>query len=215
MIIALLDKKEAIAWANFATLLAASFIFTVYYVKSVKPAALESRIGPRAYKLCERYRIVSGFFMTVAGVNYVVFYYFPLPGLPESLRAFPWPYTTSALLAAAFTPFAYLMWIGMRDAGEETMSPRKEHELYSGGIYEHMRHPQAVGEFPMWFTVALLCNSPALTLFTLGYLPIWYLFSIEEEKDLVVRYGKAYEDYCQRVGWFPRLNRGGKKAKSI
>ena len=30
----------------------------------------------------------------------------------------------------AFTPpFAYLMWIGMRDAGEETMSPRKEHEF--------------------------------------------------------------------------------------
>lgn len=208
------SNEAAIAWANFATLIATSFIFTIYYIKSVKPASLEIKIGAEAYKRCETYRIISGIFMTIAAVNYVIFYYFPLPGLPDSLQRFPWPYKISALLAASFTPpFSYLMWIGMRDAGEETMSPKKEHEIYSGGIYEHMRHPQAVGEFPLWFTFALLAHSPFLTLFSLAYVPVWYYFSIEEEKDLVLRYGKAYEEYCQRVGWFPKLwNRStGKK----
>lgn len=93
----------------------------------------------------------------------------------------------------------------MRDAGEETMSPKKEHKLYSGGIYEHMRHPQAVGEFPLWLTFALLAHSPFMTLLSFLYLPVWYYFCIEEEKDLVLRYGKSYEAYRNRVGILPKL----------
>ena len=152
--------------------------------------------------------------MFVAAMNYIIFYFLPLPGLHDNLRVFPWPYKMSALLAILITPpCAYLMFVGMKDAGEETMKPRKEHGLYSGGIYEHMRHPQAVGEFPLWFTFALLAHSPFLTLFSLVvYLPVWYYFSIEEEKDLVLRYGKAYEEYRERVGWFP-LKASEKKAQ--
>ena len=86
---------------NFATLIVASILFTVCYIKSVKPESLSREIGQTAYKLCERYGIVSGIFMTVAAINYTVFYWFPLPGLPESLRAFHWPYTTSQTVGLA------------------------------------------------------------------------------------------------------------------
>ena len=200
------DASVLAAWLNFSALIVESVVFSIYYIRSVKPATLEKKIGSIAYKRCERYRFISGIFMTVASFNYLAFGYYPLPGLPSVLVTFPWSYHISCAGAIAITiPFGYLMCIGMRDAGEETMTPKKDHALYSGGIYEHMRHPQAVGEFPLWFVFAFLAHSPFLVLFSLLYLPVWYYFSIEEERDLVVRYGKAYEEYCKRVGWFPKI----------
>lgn len=200
-------QHQILAWSNFAVLIVSSVIFTVYYMKSVQPAALEKKIGIRAYEKCKWYRIVAGAFMMIAAINYIEFYYYPLPGLPTSLRVFPWPYYVSMIIAIAITiPFGYLMWIGMRDAGEETMTPKKDHTMYSGGVYEHMRHPQAVGEFPLWWTFAFIANSPFLALFSFLYIPIWYYFSVQEEKDLVLRYGTAYEEYRERVGWFPKFS---------
>ncbi len=93
---------------------------------------------------------------------------------------------------------------GARDAGEETMKPKPEHQMYSG-IYETIRHPQALGEFPLWWVIAFLLNSPFLVLFSFVYVPIWYFFCIAEEKDLLIRYGAPYKEYCQRVGfWIPK-----------
>ena len=209
-------QETIVSYVNFVALLVSSAIFTIFYVKSVKPAELERSIGVEVYARCKWYRLVSGFFMTLAAIHYVVFWYYPLPGLPPNLVEFPWQYHISVYIALLLTlPFSYIMWIGMRDAGEETMTPKKDHELYSGGIYDHMRHPQAVGEFPLWFTFALLGHSPFLTLFSFLYLPVWYYFSIEEEKDLVLRYGKPYEAYRRRVGWFPKIaNCGWNTSKS-
>ena len=211
-----ITQEAIVSYVNFVTFLVSSAIFTIFYVKSVKPAELERSIGVEAYARCKWYRLVSGFFMTLAAIHYVVFWYYPLPGLPPNLVEFPWQYHISVYIALILTlPFSYIMWIGMRDAGEETMTPKKDHELYSGGIYNHMRHPQAVGEFPLWFTFALLGHSPFLTLFSFLYLPVWYYFSIEEEKDLVLRYGKPYEAYRRRVGWFPKIaNCGWNTSKS-
>lgn len=204
------DEQQQIilAWSNFAVLIMSSIIFTVYYVKSVQPAALEKIIGIEAYEKCKWYRIVSGTLMTVAAVNYVLFYFYPLPITPSPLRVFPWPYYVSIAIATVITiPCGYLMWIGIRDAGEETMTPKKEHTMYSeNSIYGHMRHPQAIGEFPLFWTFAFIAHSPFLALFSFLYVPIWYYFSIEEEKDLILRYGAAYEEYRQRVGWFPKLS---------
>ncbi len=195
-----------IAWINFAVLLASSFLFTLFYVKSVSPAALEMRIGASAYRKCARYRMVSSVFMLVATVNYILIHWFPLPMLLPD--AFPWPWWVSVLIAAVIAvPSLYLMYRGVRDAGEETMRPKPEHEMY-GGIYERIRHPQAVGEFPLWWVIAFLLHSPFLVLFSFLYVPVWYYLCLAEEKDLRIRYGAAYEAYCRRVGfWFPRAPR--------
>jgi protein-S-isoprenylcysteine O-methyltransferase Ste14 len=73
-------------------------------------------------------------------------YWFPLP-LPLP-RTFPWSWRVSALIAVLIAiPALYLMLRGVKDAGEETMRPKREHVMY-GGIYTRIRHPQAVGEFP-------------------------------------------------------------------
>ena len=77
-------------WLNFSVLIASSFLFTLFYVKSVSPAALEKRIGPSAYQKCATYRVISSVLMVVVAVNYVLYYWFPLPvPLP---RTFPWPW---------------------------------------------------------------------------------------------------------------------------
>jgi len=78
-----------------------------------------------------------------------------------------------------------------------------------GGIYEKIRHPQAMGEAPIWIVMALLINSPFLAVFSLFYLGVWYWWCVEEEKDLLLRYGQSYADYCVRTGMlWPKRQRG-------
>jgi methanethiol S-methyltransferase len=194
-----------IPWINFGILITSSVVFTIFYVKSVRPAALERRIGSSAYKKCTIYRLVASCSMLIAAINYILYFWFPLPiNLPA---VFPWPWWVSALIALCIAvPSLFLMIKGAKDAGAETMTPKREHEMY-GGIYEKIRHPQAVGEFPLWWVIAFLVNSPFLIMFSFVYLPIWYYFCIAEENDLNIRYGKAYEEYCKKVGfWIPRRN---------
>jgi protein-S-isoprenylcysteine O-methyltransferase Ste14 len=189
-----------IAWINFIVLILSTFGVLYFYVKSVGPAALEQEIGPAAYKHCTIYRWVAGGLMGVTSVNYVVYVFYPLPiGLPET---FPWPYWGSALIAVLIAlPAGYLMARGIRDAGEETMAPKKEHTLYRG-IYEKIRHPQALGEMPLYWVFAFLCHSPFLVLYSFIWIPIFYYMCVAEERDLVLRYGQPFSEYQQRTGMF-------------
>lgn len=199
-----------IAWINFAVLIISSCLFSFLYVKSVGPAALETRLGRSAYQKCATYRLISSIFMFVAAANYLLYYWFPLP-LPLP-RTFPWPWGISAGIAALITaPSVYLMLRGVKDAGEETMRPKPEHTLY-GGIYTRIRHPQAVGELPLWWVLALLAHSPFLVLLSFAYVPVWYYFCLAEERDLLLRYGAPYEDYRRKTGfWLPKKRRKSSK----
>ena len=58
-----------IPWINFFVLIVSSFLFTIFYVKSVSPAALEERIGAAAYTKCSTYRMIASVFMMVVGVR--------------------------------------------------------------------------------------------------------------------------------------------------
>jgi methanethiol S-methyltransferase len=198
-----------IPWINFVVLITSSLLFTIFYVKSVSPAALERKIGRSAFQKCATYRLVASVFMMVVMINYILYYWFPLP-LPLS-AAFPWSWPISALITAGITiPSSYLMIRGVKDAGEETMRPKREHEMY-GGIYERIRHPQAVAELALWWAIAFIVHSPFLVLFTFLYIPVWYYFCVAEEKDLLLRYGTVYEEYCKRTGfWIPKRRRSFK-----
>ena len=109
-----------------------------------------------------------------------------------------------AIAAVIAIPAIALMIRGARDAGEETMTPRPEHTMY-GGIYTRIRHPQAVGEFPLWWVIAFMVHSPFLALLSFVYVPVWYYLCVAEERDLLLRYGEAYAEYRARTGfWWPR-----------
>mgnify|MGYP000844986370 FL=1 len=189
-----------IAWINFAVLILASLLFLHFYMLSASPATREKVLGPSAYARCGRDRIVSAFFELIIVINYVIYYFYPLPTpLPET---FPWAWWVSALIAVVIAvPSTTLMLIGLRDAGEEALRPKKEHTLY-GGIYTKLRHPQAVGEVFLWWVIAFLLHSPFLALFSFIYIPIFIMMSLAEEQDLLWRYGDAYAEYCKRTGAF-------------
>ena len=188
-----------IAWINLAVLVLSTLLTLVFYVMSAGPAALEKRIGPDAYGRCACYRLISSAFMTIASINYVLYFFFPLPlPLPASL---PWPWSVSALIAVAIAiPSGYVWYLGLKDAGQETMLPNKEHTLY-GGIYEKIRHPQALGELPFWWVLAFALHSPFLVLYSLVWIPVFLLMVLAEERDLLIRYGRAYEEYRKRTGF--------------
>lgn len=100
-----------------------------------------------------------------------------------------------------FFPSLYVMLKGLKDAGREALFPDKEHTLYKG-IYLKIRHPQAFGEAFIWWSVALILNSPFLFLYSVVWFPLFYWFCKAEEKDLLIRYGEPYYDYKQRTGMF-------------
>ena len=196
-----------IAWINIFILIIASFLFSYFYIKSVRPAELEKSIGEIAYSRCKCYRIIASVFEIVAVANYVIYFFFPLPvPLPE---VFPWDWWVSILIAVfILIPSGYLMWRGLKDAGEESLTPKKEHTLF-GGIYDQIRHPQATGEVALWWVVAFILNSPFLAIYSIIWLPIFYLFCWAEERDLIVRYGDAYLEYRRKTGFvIPKSGKG-------
>ena len=188
-----------IGWINFIVLIVSTILFLYFYVKSVSPAQLEKTMGDIAYPKCKTYRLVAGSFEGVTLINYILYVFYPLPiGLPLTL---PWDYILSFVIAfIILIPSAFLMIKGVRDAGEEALEPKKEHTLYTG-IYEKVRHPQAIGEAVLWFPFALWFNSPFLVLYSFIWIPIFYIMCWAEERDLIIRYGQPYIDYRNRVGF--------------
>ena len=79
-----------IAWVNLVVLLLSTLGVLVFYTKSAGPAALEKKIGPAAYARCTRYRFIASLFMGLACVNYVLYFFYPLPiPLPHLLKDEP------------------------------------------------------------------------------------------------------------------------------
>jgi protein-S-isoprenylcysteine O-methyltransferase Ste14 len=189
-----------IAWTNFAVLIVSAVLFTYFYVRSVSPAALDKKIGEVAYTKCKRHRIIASAFEIVVVTNYVVYSFYPLP-VPLA-DTFPWNWWVSVTIAAVIlVPSVYLMGKGLNDAGEESLAPKKEHRL-CGGIYTKMRHPQATGEVALWWVIAFILNSPFLAIFSVIWIPIFYMMCKAEEKDLVIRYGRPYLEYRKNTGFF-------------
>jgi len=189
-----------IAWANFATLLFSVMLFLYFYIRSVSPAGLEMVLGSRAYEQCRRDRLIAAGFELLVTINYVVYIFFPLPlRLP---RQFPWAWWVSFLVALAICiPALALMVRGVQDAGEETLRPTKEQPLF-GGIYQKIRHPQAVGEVFIWWVLAFVLHSPFLALFSFFFIPVYLIMCWAEEQDLLLRFGESYANYCRRTGAF-------------
>ena len=190
-----------IAWINFISMVIGGVLMTVFYLMSVRPAALEKKIGPRAYQRCGIYRMTVMIFMFIIVANYILYHWYPLPYDPFP-PTFRWPYWVSIVIAMVIAiPSFYLEIRSSMDAKREALVPDKSHTLYKG-IYEKIRHPMALGEVPFWWVFAFLINSPFLVVFSFVWLPVWYWWCVAEEKDLVLRYGADYEEYRQRTGMF-------------
>ena len=190
---------SVIDWINFIVLVMSTVLMAHFYIKSVRPAALEKAIGESAYSKCKQYRIIASAFEVVAIMNYLIYYFYPLS--IDFPRFLPWEYWVSVVAGfVILTPSLTLMFKGLRVAGKESLEPKKEHTLY-GGIYETLRHPQAIGEAFIWLAISFFLNSPFLILYSFLWFPIFYVFCLAEERDLVIRYGQPYLEYRNRVGF--------------
>ena len=188
-----------VAWVNFISMIVSALLFLYFYIKSVGPAALEKKIGEIAYRKCTQYRFISVIFLVIHFAGYFVYFLYPLP-IPIP-RTFPWSWWISVLIAISISiPCGYLLWRAGKDAGEEAFVTKKEHTLFKG-IYQSIRHPQAVGETPFSWVFALLLNSPFLALFSFIWILFSYLTCLAEEKDLVIRYGGDYLEYKRKTGF--------------
>lgn len=77
--------------------------------------------------------------------------------------------------------------------------------LITEGIYGRVRHPRYIAVFLGTVAVAFFTNYLAVYILAVLLAPALYLVVVLEEKELRERFGKEYEDYCERVPrFFPR-----------
>lgn len=202
--------NRLIEWLNLILLILCTITSLYFYIKSVQPAKLEQEIGEIAYEKCERYRVYASIPFGIFFISYIIYFFYPLPlPIPNEL---PWDYTISIIAAIVIAiPSFALMGIGVRDAGEETLRPKKEHKMY-GGIYNKIRHPQSLGEVWVGHILALVLNRTFLFLFAFTWIPVFYYMVVVEERDLILRYGQPYVEYREKVGmFFPKSSKVDEK----
>ena len=185
------------AWINFLILVVATLLTWLSYLKSVSPARLAKLIGREAYLKCVRYRRIclASFIIVIA--NYVLYAFHPLSTAMPAEFSWPWP-TSLLIVLVTGIPAVYILIRALMAAGRETLTPRPEHTMYSG-IYEKIRHPQALSEIGLWLVFGFVLNSPFLVVYSLVWIPIVVHWCIAEEHDLVIRYGSAYQEYRRRT----------------
>ncbi|MFW9773800.1 MAG: methyltransferase family protein [Candidatus Heimdallarchaeota archaeon] len=151
-------------------------------------------------------RIIAGIFEFMVVINLILWIWFPVPLINWKVHS---NIVIGLIIGIVISiPCLALMLKGMKDAGSETLEPSKKTELY-GGIYQYIRHPQSIGEFPLFVAIAFMVNSWFLVIlmiiYILIYIPIMIFY---EEKDLVSRFGEIYREYQKRTGiLFPKLRR--------
>ncbi len=193
-----------IEWFNFISLILSVIFFCYFYFLSIQPMTREEKSGEQAWNECGKFRILASIFELVIITNNFLWIWFPIPLLNWLIHPNFW---IGIILCLIITiPGVIIMLKGVKDAGAETISPSKETEMYEG-IYKYIRHPQSLGEFPIFIAIAFAVNSWFLVLimfiFISVYLPIMIHY---EEKDLIKRFGDKYREYQQRTGaLFPKL----------
>jgi len=145
-----------------------------------------------------RLRLIAGFFEIIIIIDLVLWIWFPIPLINWRISN---NYLIGFLIGILISiPGLIIMIKGMRDAGKETLQPSQETQMY-GGIYNYIRHPQSLGEFPLFIAIAFMVNSWFLvilmSLFVIIYVPIMIHY---EEQDLIRRFGEKYREYQKRTG---------------
>jgi protein-S-isoprenylcysteine O-methyltransferase Ste14 len=190
---------------NFSSLLFSYLLFSYLYVLSIQPVKRERKYGKKAWNACKRLRIIAGLFELIAVMNLVLWIWFPLPIVETWMISLNvWVGIIIAIIIAI--PCCIIMYLGLKAAGSESLSPSKETEMY-GGIYRYIRHPQTLGEFPLFVVVSFAVNSWFLviisSLYIIIYVPIMIYY---EEKDLLMRFGNSYHVYRKSTGaFFPKF----------
>ncbi|MFX1452263.1 MAG: methyltransferase family protein [Promethearchaeota archaeon] len=162
--------------------------------------------GESAWRECFVFRAIASIFMFIITINMILWIWFPIQGIDWKVHENMW--LGIGIGIAITIPGIILMMKGEMDAGKETLKPSAETKLY-GGIYNYIRHPQSLGEFPLFIAIGFFVNSWFLIIlsgiFIIIYVPIMIHY---EEQDLIKRFGESYIQYKDRTGaLFPKIRK--------
>ena len=190
---------------NFSSLLISLLLMSYLYIISIQPVKRAEKYGDKAWNDCKKLRSICGFLELISIINIILWIWFPLPIFAT------WIVNSNIFIGIIVAicigvPCIIIMRKGVKDAGPETLSPSKDTEMY-GGIYNYIRHPQTLGEFPLYVMFGFAVNSWFLVIISALFLVIYVPIMIHyEEKDLIRRFGKKYREYQKRTGaLFPKL----------
>jgi protein-S-isoprenylcysteine O-methyltransferase Ste14 len=173
---------------------------------SIIPKKREKEKGKKAWKQCAQFRTIAGGLEFVISINIFLWIWFPISNLNWEISLNHW--VGIIISIAIIIPGLIIMFKGMKDAGSETYKPSDQTKMY-GGIYRYIRHPQSLGEFPIFVAFAFFVNSwflvIVLTVFVIIYVPIMIHY---EEEDLIRRFGDYYRKYQEETGaLLPKINK--------
>jgi protein-S-isoprenylcysteine O-methyltransferase Ste14 len=187
-------------YINFALCFVSFLGLAVTYLVSLQPKKRAEQIGKKAWKQSKHLRTVGFVFEVLGIITLILWKWYPIAILNWQIHSNP---QVGLIIGICLgIPCLVIMSIGVFYAGRESWHPEKNGELL-GGIYKYIRHPQAIGEFPLFIAIAFAVNSWFLvifmTLYNLIYLPIMIKI---EEADLLRRFGEKYRDYQKNTGMF-------------
>lgn len=176
--------------------------YTLFYTWSVSPARLEKKIGKKSYKICALLRKISFAGMGLCIVSEILYFFFPFyMGIPERIINGTTGWIISVIIGLLLVVFATVIINKVSKVAKDSFVPKKENEMF-GGIYEKIRHPQAIADVAYWFAFAFLLNSLFLLLIAILWIPLNFIIVLFEEKDLKIRFGSAYIEYMKSTGCF-------------
>lgn len=186
-----------LAWINLIVYYVAWIGWFYLYMISLQPKKFESKFGEETWKKCASYRKMALYPAAVQIICYIFWFFLPVEPARWSIAA---TYLPAILIALGMTAvFAPIMIKGTRDAGKETLVPSKETTMY-GGIYKYLRHPQVLGEWPLFVAMAFGTNSWLMVIISLIFVVITApLMVYLEEIDLVKRFGDSYQNYQKQT----------------
>eukprot|EP01084_Bolivina_argentea_P291626 501220_1 len=202
-------------YINFGSLVSVSCLMSGLYIASIQPMKLHLNYNmskKTSFTLSTIIRYVFGLFWCLSYYHFIKYASYPMIDVEKSLFI-PSSFSLIPATIRKYTSYFILLSTlilelkAMYDAGAESFNPQQNGKLHEG-IYKYIRHPQAFGEWLIWFGISLYYDSPFLFLFSFFiYTPIWVLWCKQEEKDLLIRFGNKYEQYMKNTGfWFPNLN---------
>ncbi|MFX1378631.1 MAG: methyltransferase family protein [Promethearchaeota archaeon] len=151
-------------------------------------------------------RIFASFFEFIIVINLTLWSMFPISLVSWQVHT---NYIIGIVIGVLITiPCLIILIKGVRDAGQETIQPSQDTQMY-GGIYNYIRHPQSLGEFPLFIAIAFMVNSwfliVLMSIYIILYVPIMIYY---EEQDLIKRFGEKYREYQKKTGAiFPRFKK--------
>jgi protein-S-isoprenylcysteine O-methyltransferase Ste14 len=136
---------------------------------------------------------------TLGGIGLWIFHHALLASRPSS-----WTAVVAGFALIAIE--AYLFVRVERELGGKRLVGHAEltgtGEMFSSGLYSHVRHPRYAGMFSAVVGATLICGTPLLWVLLALWWPVALLAIRLEEKELRSRFGPSYEAYRQRVPAF-------------